>query len=62
MRRLKHWRDARRAKKIVEEIIAKEGPPESEDEVAEIFKRAWGQLGYKVVDARAEFEKRGEEG
>lgn len=44
----------------MKEIIAKEGPPESEDEVAEIFKRAWGQLGYKVVDDRAEFEKRGE--
>ncbi|MQY68656.1 MAG: hypothetical protein GH150_04665 [Hadesarchaea archaeon] len=53
MGRLKHWWDARRAKKIVEEIIAKEGPPKNEDEVAKIFKRAWEQLGYKVVDDRA---------
>lgn len=52
--RFKHWRDARRAREIVKEIIKREGEPESEDEVVEIFTRAWEQLGYKVEDGREE--------
>lgn len=49
----KYLEDMKQAKKIMDEIIAEKGPPESEDEAAKIFKQAWEQLGYTVVDDRA---------